>query len=278
MGKRDIRSISDRLERAAIRFLKPISQRLSGSGADREYVFIAGMQRSGTNMVMEVLERSFLTDVYHETDPRAFDDYSMRERAVIHQLAGRSRAPYFIIKALLELDQLRSLMDEFTPAKTVWILRNVNDTVNSATASFSDFSARLGRMQTDRMSDGWHGRGMSDETYAYIKSLYHPDINEASAAAMMWYYRNILFFEQGLDKDPRVLLTRYEKLVTQPQEEFARIFAFLGIPYSPWVSHRVFASSIRSRPAPPIDAEIFALCRGLSERFEALSETSHRGN
>jgi hypothetical protein len=86
---------------------------------------------------------------------------------------------------------------------------------------------------------------------------------------MMWYYRNVLYFEQGLERDPRVLLVRYEALVTRPEQEFPRIFQFLNIPYSPWISRHVFASSVRRKAPPVIDQPIQTLCQGLSERFDA---------
>ena len=96
------------------------------------HALVAGVQRSGTNMLMDVLERSFETDVYHERDRRAFQDYLMREASAIKRLAGKSSGRVFVIKALCELDQLPFLMEEFTPAKVLWIVRGYNDMINSA--------------------------------------------------------------------------------------------------------------------------------------------------
>ena len=54
-------------------------------------LLVAGVQRSGTNMVMDVLERSYATEVYHERDPRAFANYQLREEEVIQSLIAHSR-------------------------------------------------------------------------------------------------------------------------------------------------------------------------------------------
>jgi hypothetical protein len=86
----------------------------------------------------------------------------------------------------------------------------------------------------------------------------------------MWYYRNQLFFEQGFDRDPRVLLVRYESLVTQPEPEFQRIFMFLGIGYRPWHSRKVVAHSIRKARIPEIEPPVRALCDGMTEQFDRL--------
>jgi hypothetical protein len=264
-----------RAQRQAILLAKAVWQRVVPRPPVRTYVFVAGMQRSGTNMVMDVLERSLGTDVYHENDPRAFERYEMRDPAVIRQLANASRAPFFVIKALCELDLMPGLMQTFSPAKALWILRDVEDVVNSATRSFRNFPAQVGRIAQDRNGAQWRGRGMSDETHALVRRLYHPDMNEPTAAALTWYFRNILFFENGFDRDPRVRLVRYERLVTDPQAQFGEVFGFLGIPYSPRISSIVSARSIRKNPPPPIEPEVRTLCEALNGRFAEVCEDCH---
>ena len=247
-------------------------KRLSGSvDGGRKYVFVAGVQRSGTNMMMDVLGRSFECDVYHETDPRAFDNYQMRDRNVIHGLAERSLAPVFVIKALCELQELRSLMDEFLPAQVIWIMRHYEDVVNSILVSFQNRVQAIQNVIAHRGDDSWWlWRGVSDETYTVLKSLVHPEMNEASAAALQWYLRNILFFEQGLDKDRRVLAVSYERLVKDPYEQFRQVFAFLGLKYSPRLVRQVFANSVRRRAPPEIEPRVKALCEDLSERIAGV--------
>jgi len=272
----DARSLLTRGRRRALLLGKSVWQRLPPRSAPAMHVFVAGMQRSGTNMVMDVMERSLRTDVYHENDPRAFERFQMREEAVIRDLTARSRAPFFVIKALCELDRLPALMDSFAPARTLWVLRDFEDVVNSATRSFRNFPAQLSRLVKDRNSNQWRGRGMSDDTHAQLRTLFHEAMNEDTAAALTWYYRNILFFEQGLDRDPRVLLVSYEKLVTEPEAQFRRIFEFLEIPYTPWISRIVFASSIRRRPPPPIEPAVRELCEDLARRFQHCLDGNQR--
>jgi hypothetical protein len=245
------------------------ANRLSGRGRhDRRFVFVAGMQRSGTNMIMDVLERSYESDVFHEYDSRAFDNYQMRDRAVIRRLAEHSPAPVFIIKALCELQELRSLMDEFAPAKVLWMMRNYEDVVNSMLISFRNQSKQVQRIVAKRGDESWWlGQGMSDATFALLEKLVHPGISDASAAALQWYFRNILFFEQGLDSDPRVMPVSYETLVTDPQAKFKDVFAFLGLRFTPRLASNVFAHSIRRRTPPNIESQVRAVCEDLSARI-----------
>ncbi len=95
---------------------KQLRQRLKyGIGEqlnNKQCVFVAGVQRSGTNMLMDIMERSMETDVYHERDHRAFQSYEMKLTDVIHQIFKKSISPVFVIKALCELARL-SLFEVF---------------------------------------------------------------------------------------------------------------------------------------------------------------------
>lgn len=267
-----VRRLQARLARRLLLWNKALLQRCRGTSTGRTQVFVVGMQRSGTNMLVDCLERSYQTDVYHETDPRAFDQYLMREPAVIRQLVQRSPAECFVIKALCELDRLPMLATAFAPAKIVWIVRDYNDVVNSARVSFKSLPGDMTRLAADRDGADWRGRGMSDATHVLLRRLYTPGSSADTAIALFWYLRNILFFEQGWDRDPRVLLVRYERLVTQPEQEFRRLFTFLGLRYAPRISRHVFAHSIGRRETPAIAPEVRAVCEDLLARFAAVQD------
>ncbi len=262
----------EELQRRMFVLRKSLVQSLSAkrNKAGQHVAFVAGVQRSGTNMMMDVLERSEETDVYHERDSRAFDNFQMREPAVIHRLLERSNAPCFVIKSLCELQHLKSLMDDFSPARTVWIVRDYRDVVNSMLNSFRNQAKQVKRIARDRDSDGWQGEGMGASTHELVRARVHEDITDSSAAALIWYFRNQLFFDQGFDNDPRLLLVRYESLVTQPVSEFERIFAFLDLAYQPRHSRKVVPHSIRKSRQPDIEPPIRELCEEMTRRFDDL--------
>lgn len=257
----------EQLEYRALLAGKWLAHRTPRPAQPRRHVFVAGMQRSGTNMLMDLIERSTHTDVYHERDPRAFDNYMMRELPVIDALAERSRAPHFVIKCLCELDRLPSLMDHFTPSKALWIVREYRDAVNSALVSFGHFKQQIERVAKGQAEGEWFAGGMSAGTQSLVRELWHPDMNEASAAALIWYFRNLLFFQMGLDRNPDVRLLSYEALVTSPVEQCEQVFGFLGLPFSTFITRKVFASSISKKAPPPIDPGVARLCDELTQRF-----------
>jgi hypothetical protein len=254
----------------ALLLLKRLRASFRTADGQSAVTFVAGVQRSGTNMLMDVLEQSLSTDVYHERDPRAFERYEMRDIETIARLHASCQAPHFVIKSLCELQRLSDLKQRFPGAKIVWIVRHYNDTVNSMLISFPNFGKQIQRLARDKASDGWRGEGMSDDTQALLKRYAHPEMNEATGAALMWYLRNVLFFEQGLDQSKDLILVSYERLVSSPESEFRRIFDFVGIPYSPWHSRKVVASSIRKREPPDIEPKVQQECEHLLQAFHKL--------
>ena len=65
----DARGLPTRIRHAIWRHGKVLRQRILPRPV-AQHVFVAGMQRSGTNLLMEVLDASADTQVFHETDPR----------------------------------------------------------------------------------------------------------------------------------------------------------------------------------------------------------------
>jgi hypothetical protein len=265
----DARSLPTRVRHELWRKGKDMRQRLLPRPV-AQHVFVAGMQRSGTNLLMDVLDASAATQVFHETDPRAFERYEMRDLAVIQQLAQTCPAPVFVIKALCELDRIKSLMDIFAPAKTLWVVRDWRDSVNSAIKSFGNFVPQWKRLAHGDTSD-WRGRGMSPVTRELLTAMYREDASEAEGAAIMWFYRNALFFEQQLAADGRVRAVFYEDLVQHPMREVAAVYDFLGLQgFNRRVAGRIHARSVKHRSPPDIAPAVSTLCDELLARFRAL--------
>lgn len=267
----DARSLLRRVHRIALHWSKQGYQRFFPRPVAL-HVLVAGMQRSGTNLLMDVLDASFATQVFHETDPNAFKNYEMRERGVIGQLAHACPAPVFVIKALCELDQIVSLMKALGPAKTLWVVRGWRDSVNSAVKSFGNFVPQWKRLANGDSNGDWRGRGMSEATREVLRALYHPDAREIDGAAIMWYYRNILFFEQALERDPRVRLVFYEEMVQHPLQQVASIYEFLGLRgFNAGIASRIHAASVGRGTARGVAQAIAQLCDQLHARFLAAA-------
>lgn len=264
----DARSLYARIRSASWRASKAIRQHVLPRPL-AQHVFVAG-----TNLLMDVLDASWDTQVFHETDPRAFERYEMRDLDTIHRLAANCPAPVFVIKALCELDRIAALLDDFEPAKCLWVVRDWRDSARSAIKSFGNFVPQWQRLAQGDASD-WRGRGMSPAIRRVLAKHYHADASEAEGAAIMWVYRNSLFFEQQLENDPRVRCVFYEDLVRYPEREVEALFGFLGLrDFSKAVAARIHARSLRYREPSDISLEVCRLCDDLLARFRTLSGAS----
>jgi len=268
-------NVSQQFRRLSFLRIKEARQRLRrqirAEGArDREVVFVSGVQRSGTNMLMEVLERSWETEVFMETDPRAYDNYLMRERPIIRRLVEASPSRTVVIKALCEAHEVAQLMADFAPARAIWMYRHYDDMINSNMVAWPGGRNQIEDIVRDRDSAGWRGRGMTDETHAIIRRHHRPEMNDASALGLFWYYRNQLFFDQGFDRNDRVMLVRYESMVTDPAKHVAAIARFAGIECRRSMVDLISPASVRKRPSPDIDGDVRALCDEMLARLDAV--------
>ncbi len=243
---------------------------LAGRGP-QQVIFIAGVQRSGTNMLVEILERSWHTDVYREADPRAFVNYEHKPRPELTRVLRASPARYVVVKALCELQDLKALLDAFAPARAVWMVRHYDDVANSATELWQKMPYFLGEiLHTPGGGEaGWRARGVSDATRAQLAGHWRPDLDNPTASALFWWLRNVLFFEQGLDRDPRVRWVSYEALVRDPQGQVPPLFDFMGVPFAQRVMAKVTARSVHKRPPAAIDPAVRQLCDGLLTQFNS---------
>lgn len=262
-----------RLGREAWLRSKALRQQLqTGAGRPQQVIFVAGTQRSGTNMLVEILERSWHTDVYREADPRAFVDYQHKPLPELTRVVRGSPARYVVLKALCELQDLRSLLDVFAPARAVWMLRHYDDVANSATELWRKMPYFLGEIlhRPDGGEAGWRAGGVTDTLCAELDRRWRPDLDNATACALFWWLRNSLFFEQHLEHDPRVRAVSYEALVTDPHGRVPPLFEFMQVPFDPRVMARVTARSVRKQAPPAIHAPVRDLCDALLVRFQAL--------
>jgi hypothetical protein len=238
-------------------------------------VFLIGLQRSGTNMVVRGMERSPEFEVHNENDRRAFQRFRLRPDAVIRDIVVRSRHPFVLFKPLCDSHRIAQLLDGLgtpTPGKAIWVYRSVDGRVRSSVAKFGDANLRaLRRIAEGRGGDLWQAQGLSAEALTLIRSFDYDTLSPASASALFWYARNAIVFDHGLHDRDDVLFVSYERLVRDPEGEMRRLCNFLGFAFDQrWISH----IEPRDAPgAPPleIDPAIRRRCDVLSARLETVA-------
>ncbi|QPK65306.1 sulfotransferase family protein [Methylomonas sp. LL1] len=239
----------------------------------RQSRLIAGAQRSGTNLVMDILENDWDTDVYHERDPRAFDNYVMRPIGEIQALREKSQSPKFVIKALCESQNLDAIMSALAPSKAAWVVRHYSDVIKSMQISFPTVLNRLRLIANDKEDGQWVSDGMSDDTYQLLLKLID-QLDTPSACAFQWYLRNILFFEKGFDQNPNIKIIFYENLISSPETTTRELFDFFDLKYAPSVHNMINSPSSRKNHSIKLLPEVEQLCDRLWQRFLAAAPSA----
>ncbi|RMD90845.1 MAG: hypothetical protein D6807_00955 [Alphaproteobacteria bacterium] len=267
--------LRSRFDGLALRLLKRLRQLLQGRPApdSKQVFFIAGVQRSGTNMIVNMLTPPASTEVYRETDPRAYRDFELRDIDTLHQLVARSFGRITVFKALCELQKLPALLDAFPRARALWIVRRPEDMINShIRARFSvnrtiSCGERMKNIVDGRDPEGWRGRDIGETTLAAIRDMAHDGLSHESGVGLFWLMRNRLYFDLGLDRDERVRAVCYEDLVTAPDDYAAALFEWLGLPSKRSAVKKVNPASIGRYPPPDVERPILEACHDLYDRF-----------
>jgi hypothetical protein len=232
-------------------------------------VYVVGLQRSGTNMLMRGLDAAPQFQVHNENDRRVFHRFQLRSDAVLTTAIQASRHAYVLVKPLCEThraDQLLALPG-VPPGRVVWVWRDVDDRARSEVAKFGESNLRALRAIADgTIGDAWQGQRLDEATRRLIGDFDYATMTPHTAAALFWWVRNGLFFHLGLDRRDDVLLSSYDALVADPPAATRRLCDFLGMPFDPRLCAHVERRAPRRRPLD-IDPRVRSLCDELTAQL-----------
>ena len=233
--------------------------------------FVLGCQRSGTNMMMGILDASPETECYNESDEEAFDNYLLRDLNLVATLTAKSAAKITFFKCILSSQHARTLLDRNPTGKILWMFRRYEDVVNSNLKQFSNHTDEIKWMLFEPEKAGWRADNVAPEDMAMTRHFWEKGISDASARALMWVLRNRLLFRQGLETDPRVIAVDYDHLVTNPEPTVATVFKFLDLRFEPQFVKSVHSGSVRKDPAPEIDPELIEIAEEVWKHLSAIA-------
>ena len=261
-----------RVSRKARRVTKTVRQRLSNLGVAEQAaraLFVFGSQRSGTRLPIEVMERTPYIQTYPEGHSRAFNGVLLKDLGSLMGLLRQSPFPIIAFKPICESHRALELLEDFPDSKALWIFRDYQAAVHSAAEKWGHGRNNLTALASGMWNgDDWRAGGMTPEKLELVRDHYHEDMSTHAAHALMWYLRNLLFFDLGLHQDPRVLLIKYEDLVTTPDQHFERVFRFLSCPFEARFVAGVYSTSARKKRVLEMPDTIESLCVEVSQRLE----------
>ncbi|MEP7368262.1 MAG: sulfotransferase [Dermatophilaceae bacterium] len=260
----------DRLRTAAAKWLW--RRRRGVKPGSAVAVYVVGLQRSGTNMLMRGLDAAPEVEVRNENDRRLFHRFRMRSDDVLRQTVARSRHAFVLVKPLCDTHRIDELLDlpGLAPGRAVWMFRDVDDRARSEVSKFGESNLLALRRIADGTSGmDWQGQRLSDPLRELISGFDYGQMTPYSAAALFWYVRNSLYFDLGLDARDDVLLASYDELVSDPEGSMRRVCDFVGLPYRAELSDLVERRIAHQRPPLDIDPKVRSRCNAMAAQLES---------
>jgi hypothetical protein len=235
-------------------------------------VYVVGLQRSGTNMLLRGLDSAPEVEVRGENDKTLFHRFRLRSDDILRATLRRSRHAIVLVKPLCDSQRVDQLLDlpGVRHGRAIWAYRDVDDRARSELSKFGSSNLdALRRIAGGESPDPWQGERLGDEARALIRSFDYDTMTPDTAAALFWYVRNGLYFDLGLDERDDVLLSSYDALVADPETSMRELCAFIDFPCRPQLWQHVAPRSTHGRRPLDIDPRVRDLCDQLTARLEA---------
>jgi hypothetical protein len=248
-------------------------------GERKALLFILGFQRSGTTLMLRIFERDLNTKIYGEFSILSSLDKERHIRLnplpMVKEVIDKDRAPLIIVKPLVETQNATKLFDYFKEAKGLWMYRHYKDVISSA---ISRFGARRGdalRCIVDRIPNNWRSENVPDAMREIVLKHFSEEMNPYDAAALFWFVRNNFFFHLNLDKNPAVMICKYEDLVISPLTIMRQVYDFVGCPFpGEKAVTEVHASSVKKGANIELSPEIELLCQEMWDKLNKVYQAA----
>jgi hypothetical protein len=225
------------------------------------------LDRSGRVLIIEEHDRR-LVGSHPQPYETAWQDYP----TVLQRL---HRVPFEVVvaKPLVESARAVELMDAADSVKAIWMLRHYDGVARSSVNRFGIENAYRD-LQPFCIDDqlNWRSAGATRETRETIVRLLSEGLSPLDAAALFWWARNQLYFEQHLGCDERIRIVRYERACNCPEEVVEALSAYLGIA----LPKDSIASKMRpqhdERESLDLHPEVDRLCREMWDSFAGCPE------
>lgn len=258
-----------------LRLRKEMTQALRPAGGEfQQVVFVIGCQRSGTNLMMEIFEHDWGAKTYDEFSKLSSKDFRFHIRLNplddVKRTIRKDRARLVVLKPLVETQNAHRLLDNFPGSKAIFMYRHYRDV---AASNLKHWGMQNGinnlRPVVSRQEGNWRSENIPEPVRQTVLGFFSEDMKPYDAAALFWYVRNSFYFHLELDRNPSVMLLRYEDLVAQPQRQVDRVYHFLGKQHQgPLQIPEVYTSSVKRGRDLDLSPQVEAVCQEMLARLD----------
>jgi Sulfotransferase domain len=251
---------------------KKFLQLFKPNSKQKKILFIVGCQRSGTNLMLQIFDNDLNTKTFGEFSKLSNIDEKKIRLNPLHLVKNefqKVRVPFIILKPLVESQNTLKLLDYFADSKALWMYRDYKDVVSSNLHAFGIQNGLNNlRAIVENDSDNWRSENVSTDVRNVILTHFSEDMNPHDAAVLFWYARNSIYFELGLDKNPDVLLCKYEDLVLYPEKIVKSIYGTLNQNYpGADILKKISSKSLKKGQDVKLSSEIEQLAKRLLDKL-----------
>jgi hypothetical protein len=187
-------------------------------------VFVIGHQRSGTNLLFNLICEGLEATPYNEGSAEAFHNFRLHQPCIINRLVAASRCPS-VFKPISQTINFVEIIDCVPDSKAVFIFRNPLEVVVS---SLREFGSAMNLLNHDiyynfvqnKLQDlriqlpDWNALDRITERY---RSRFSLTGDFASKFALNWLLLHVTLLQRGIDRHPATVVIAYDDLVEEPQ-------------------------------------------------------------
>ena len=235
-------------------------------------VYVVGLQRSGTNMLMRGVDLAPEVEVHNENDRGVFHRFQLRSDDVLAQTIRASRHAIVLVKPLCESHRVDELLDlpGVRSGRALWVFREPQARARSEVSKFRD--SNLQALRAIAAGEGaslWQGGRLPAASVELVRSFDTETMSPETAAVLFWVVRNQLYFDLGLDVRGDVMPVCYDEFVADPEGQMRRLCAFVGLRYRPELCGHVVPRQTHGAQPLQVDRRAAQLAAELYERLRA---------
>jgi hypothetical protein len=235
-------------------------------------VYVVGLQRSGTNMLMRGVDLAPEVEVRNENDRTVFHRFQLRSDDVLVQTIRASRHAMVLVKPLCESHRVDELLDltGVRSGRALWVFREPQGRARSEVSKFGDSNLQaLQAIAAGEAGSLWQGARLPAASVALVRSFDTDAMSPETAAVLFWVIRNQLYFDLGLDARGDVLPVCYDDFVADPEGQMRRLCTFIGLRFRPDLCSHVAVRQTHGVQPLEVDRRAAELAAELYDRLRA---------